>query len=188
MGPEKCPFCGQEIDTEATKCFFCGAELDVQSIENRLEQLHKEDDRKTGRKVRCPFVLQAVVIIILICVALFSGTSKRASKSIETRTTEDSSIRLNAKVTYTGAQFVISNNDSYDWMNVELQIRSETIGSNFNFRVSKISAGQTYTVRATEFSIEDGTHFNPYKMKPKRFRIWCESPNRENGSYSARWK
>lgn len=187
MGPEKCPFCGQEIDTEATKCFFCGAELDEETIENRLEQLHQEDDRKPARKARCPFVLEALVIIILICVILFSGTSNKKPKLLEA-STETSSVRLIAKVTYTGAQIVISNNDSYDWINVELQITSESPGSNFHLRVLKIPAGTTQTLRAAEFTMEDGTCFNPYTMKPKRFWISCETPNRVNGSYFAGWK
>lgn len=188
MGPEKCPFCGQEIDTEATKCFFCSADLDEQSVEHRLEQLHREYDKKTARKIKCPLILKALVIIILICIVLFAGTSKRKSNPVVTGTGEDASVRLNAKVIYTGAQFLISNNDSYDWTNVELQIGPETIGSDFNFRVPKISASQTYTVRATEFSTEDGKCFDPYKMKPKRFWIRCESPTGQNGSYFAGWK
>ena len=27
MGYMKCPFCGQEIDSEAKKCFFCDSDL-----------------------------------------------------------------------------------------------------------------------------------------------------------------
>jgi hypothetical protein len=187
MGPEKCPFCGQEIDAGATKCFFCSAELDEQSIEHRLEQLHQEEDRKI-RKIRGPLILQALVVIILICAALFFITSKRTYIFPRTPPTEDSSVRLNAKIIYTGAQFTISNNDSYDWSNVELQISSEAIGSDFNFRVPKISAGQSYTVHATKFAMKNGTNFDPYKMKPRRFRIRCESPNGENGSYFAKWE
>ncbi|OGP68655.1 MAG: hypothetical protein A2169_05330 [Deltaproteobacteria bacterium RBG_13_47_9] len=187
MGPEKCPFCGQEIDTEATKCFFCGAGLDEDSIENRLEQLHEENDRKPTRKVKCPLVLQALVITILICIVLFSGTSNNKPKLLEA-STEISSVRLNAKITYTGAQFVISNNDSYDWINVELQITSESPGRNFHLRASKIPAGTTHTLRAAEFTMKDGTCFNPYTMKPERFWISCETPHRENGSYFAGWK
>jgi hypothetical protein len=187
MGPEKCPFCGQEIDAGAIKCFFCSADLNEQSIEHRLEQLHQEEDKKI-RKISRQFILQALVIIIFICVAVFFVITRRTYIFPRTPPTMDSFVRLNAKVIYTGAQFTISNNDSYDWSNVELQISSEKIGSDFNFRVPKISAGQSYTVHATKFVMKNGDCFDPYKMKPRRFRIRCESPNGENGSYFAKWE
>lgn len=187
MGPEKCPFCGQEIDTEAVKCFFCGARLDEEAIEKRLGQLQVEDSNKSIHKARCPFALQFIVVI-LICIALLSGTSMRKSRSGEVKSSGDSNIRLNATVKFTGAQFVIYNNDSFDWTNVELQIMLETYGSNYNVKVPKIPAGKMQTIRATEFTKQDGSCFDPYKMKPKRFLIWCDTPTRENGSYFAGWK
>ncbi len=190
MGPEKCPFCGQEIDTESARCFFCGADLDETSVERRLEQLQTENNKKSALKARCPLVLKIAVVVILICIALFSSTSKRNPKSSEASLPEGSTsmVRLNAKVTFTGAKFIISNNDSFDWINVELRIMPETIGSNFSLRVLKIPAGEEQTVRAAEFTMHDGTNFNPYTMKPKRFWIWCDTPTRENGSYFAGWK
>lgn len=188
MGPEKCPFCGQEIDTEAAKCFFCGAELDEASVEKRIEQLEREDSKKPALKTKCPLVLQLIVFFILIFVALFSGTSKRKPESLEAGTSEQSAVRLNAKVTPSGSQFTIVNNDSFDWTNVELQIISKTAGSNFILNVPKIPSGETYTLRAAEFTMKDGTRFNPYTMKPDRFWIWCETPNTEKGSYVAGFK
>jgi hypothetical protein len=188
MGPEKCPFCGQEIDTEATKCFFCGAELDEASIERRLEQLLIEDNNKPTLKVRCPLALQVIVIIILICIALFSTTSKRKPTSTQEIFSRESTVRLNTNVSFTGSKFIISNNDPFDWTNVELKITSEASDSDFSHKVPKIPAGEIYSVRAAEFATKDGTSFNPYKMKPKRFRIWCDTPTRENGSYFAGWK
>jgi hypothetical protein len=73
MGTEKCPFCGQEIDADATRCFFCGSELDRESVDKRLEQLHKQDSSR--RKIHSPGALVAIVGIILVCVVLFRGTS-----------------------------------------------------------------------------------------------------------------
>jgi hypothetical protein len=187
MGPEKCPFCGQQIDTEAAKCFFCGEELDEASIERRLEQLSIEEHNKPDLKVKCPFALQVIVILILICIALLSSTSIQKPISTEPRFSPDSTVRLNTRVTFTGSKFIISNNDPFDWINVEFQITSEDYGENFSFKVTEIPAGQMYSVRAAEFAMKDGTNFNPYKMKPKRFQIWCDTPTRENGSYFAGW-
>lgn len=181
MGSENCPFCGQEIDTEATKCFFCGAGLDEESVDKRLEQLQQEDNKKTAHKIKCPLVLKVTVVGILICIAIFSSKSLRKSKSIE------SIVSLKAKVTFTGTQFVISNNDSFDWTDVELQVISDTISGDFSHRVPKIDAGKTHTIRAAEFTEKNGACFDPYSMKPKRFRIWCDTPTKETRSYYAVW-
>ncbi len=187
MGPEKCLFCGQEIDSEATKCFFCGAELDEDSIAKRLEQLQIEDSKATVEKVKCPFGLQ-VIVFVLICIALFSGKSVRKSGLSKAGPPEGSEIRLNAKVTFTGAQFVIYNNDTFDWTNVDFRLTLEDAGDNFNLSVPIIPAGKKRIVRASEFISKNGSRFNPYTMKPKRFLVWCEAQDRKNGTYFAGWK
>jgi len=131
--------------------------------------------------------LQFAVIIVLICIALFSGTSRRKPIFTKTRFSRESTVRLNTKVVFTGEKFIISNDDSFDWTDVELQITPETDESNFSLKVSKIPAGEKYSVSAAEFVTKDGSKFNPNEMKPKRFRIWCDTPTRVNGSYFAGW-
>lgn len=185
MGTEKCPFCGQEIDAQATRCFFCGSELDEESVEKRLEQLQRQQGTRSTRKVRSPVTLEVVAAIILICVALFHGSPRtKRSPSFE-GPSEGSTVHLNAKVAFAGARLIISNNDSFDWKNVELEIASETAGDYFGLKVPKISAGETHTARAAEFCTKDGTRFNPFTMKLQRFWIRCDTPNEESGSYIA---
>ena len=187
MGPEKCLFCGQEIDSEATKCFYCGAGLDDDTVAKRLEQLQIEDSKATVEKVRCPFCLQ-VIVFVLICIALFSGRSVRELGSSKAGPPEGSEVRLNAKVTFTGAQFVIYNNDTFDWTNVDFRLTLKDAGDSFNLSVPIISAGKKRIVRASEFISKDGARFNPYTMKPKRFLVWCEAQDRKSGTYFAGWK
>ena len=187
MGPEKCLFCGQEIDSDATKCFFCGAELEKDSIANRLEQLQIEDNKASVQKVTCPFGLQ-VIVFVLICIALFSGKSARKSGSSKAGPPEGSEVRLNARVTFTGSQFIIYNNDTFDWTNVDFQLTLKNIGNSFNLSVPIIPAGKKRIVRASEFTDKDGARFNPYTMKPKRFLVWCDTQDRKNGTYFAGWK
>jgi hypothetical protein len=187
MGPEKCPFCGQEIDAEATKCFFCGEELNEESVEKRLEELLSEDSKKSVLKSKNPPVLQLAVVVILICIALFSGTSKRKPTFNKAKFSSESTLRLNTKVVFTGTKFIISNNDKFDWTNVELQIVPETEGSNYSLKVGKIPTGEKYSVNAAEFASKEGSKFNPNEMKPKKIRIWCDTPTRVNGSYFAGW-
>lgn len=187
MGPEKCPFCGQEIDTEAAKCFFCGEELNEESVEKRLEELLTEDGKKPAQKPKNPPVLQLVVIVVLICIALFAGTSKKKTIFNKAKFSGESTVRLNTKVVFTGSNFIISNNDKFDWTNVELQIIPETEGSNYSLDVVKIPAGEKFSVNAGEFASKEGSNFNPNEMKPKKIRIWCDTPTQVNGSYFAGW-
>jgi hypothetical protein len=185
MGPEKCPFCGQEIDSDAARCFFCGAELDEEDVEQRLEQLEIEDSKTTRRK-KFPLVLW-IVVFVLICIVLFSGASVKRSKSTKAISSGESTIRLNAAVTFTGTQFIIYNRDSFDWTNVALRITREAISSDYNISMPIITAGEKRTVRASEFSDKDGSFFNPYTMKPHRFQIQCDTETGKNGTYSAVW-
>ena len=188
MGTEKCPFCGQEIDAEATRCFFCGAKLDEDSVEKRLEQLYIQEDRRLIRRVGKPLVLKVVVVLILIYVVLFHGEPAGKRSPAVIGPPESSTIHLNAKVSFAGAQFIISNNDSFAWENVKLEITTGASGEPFGLSVPKISAGQTYAAEAAEFQRKVGTRFDPVSTRPQKLWIRCDTPEKENGSYVAGWE
>ena len=185
MGPEKCPFCGQEIDTEAIKCFFCGSSLDHNSVESRLDQLHKQEDIKHNSRSKSSFAVKIFVFIILVFTVLFVSKSKIKPSLTEAVPTQGSTILLNAEVTLSGSHFIITNNDSFDWINVELQIISDYVGNDFVTMIPKISAGRKLSVRAAEFTQKDGVCFDPYTMKSQSFRIRCNTSTKENGTYYA---
>ena len=187
MGPEKCPFCGQEIDSAATKCFFCGAVLNEESVHKRLEQLHIQDVQ-VARRARNPHLIKVIVVLILGGVVFFYGTSGRKRISDVDSLARTSTVKLTAKVVYPGARFIISNNDSFDWENVKLELISETTEDRFSLRVPNILAGQTYTVAAAEFLKDDGIRFNPSTMKPKEILILCDTLTGKSGSYLTNWK
>jgi hypothetical protein len=187
MAIEKCPFCGQEIDSAAIRCFFCGAELSEESVHKRLEQLHEQDIR-LAHGIRKPVAAGIIVVIILIYIIFFYDISGKKRMPVIDNPSQRLTVRLKAKVTFHGERFVIYNNDLFDWSNVRFEIMPESTEDRFGLRVPTISAGQTYTAAAAEFFKEDGTCFNPYKMKPKKFRIQCETPTKESGSYQASLK
>jgi len=187
MGTEKCPFCGQEIDAEATRCFFCGVELNEESVHKRLEQLHERDAQLT-RKISKPAAIAALIVIIVITIVFFPNTAGRKRTPVIDSPYQRQIVRLKSKVIFSGETFVISNNDSFDWSNVKLEIMPESTEDRFRLKVPIVSAGEQYTADAAEFSREDGTSFNPYKMKPKKFWIFCETPTKESGIYRASWK
>lgn len=181
MGTEKCPFCGQEIDAAATKCFFCGAVLDEKSVHNRLEQLHDQDIR-SSRRIHKHHLVKAIVILILATIVLFYGKSGRKHSSDTGSSPQPSAVNLNAKVDYRGEVFIISNNDSFEWKNVNLEIVPESKEDRFRLRITNISAGESYSAKVTEFLNDAGIRFNPDKIKMGEFWIKCDTST-GNGSY-----
>jgi len=187
MGTEKCPFCGQEIDAAATRCFFCGAELNEDSVHKRLEQLHIQDI-KAARRIHKPLLIKVIIILILAGVVFFYGTSSKKRTSGIDISGRTSTVKLSAKVAFPGARFIISNNDSFDWKNVKLEIIPESMEERFSLSIPIILSGETYKADTTKFLNNDGTHFDPDKMKPQEFWILCDTPTRVSGSYLADWK
>ena len=185
MGTEKCPFCGQEIDAAAKRCFFCGAELNEESVHKRLEQLHVQDIQ-AARRIHKPLLIKVIVVVIFIGVVFFYGTSGRKHTS-DVNTGQSSTVKLNAKVVFSGAQFVISNNDSFDWKNVRMEIVPDSTKERFSLSVSTILSGETYTAEARKFIGSDGIHFSPDKTKSGNFRIFCDTINGGSGSYLTDW-
>jgi len=188
MGPEKCPFCEQEIYTEATKCFFCGASLDHKSVENRLDILSREEEIKHINRVKIPLAVKIIVFIIMVFTILFLGTSKIKPSLTNSVSAQGTTVSINAEVTLSGSLFIITNNDSFDWTNVELQIISDYIGNSFVTVIPKISKGQKLSISVTDFTKKDGTRFNPYTMKSQGFQIICDTPMKKNISYHAGFK
>lgn len=188
MGTEKCPFCGQEIDTEATRCFFCGANLDEESVEKRLEQLYLQQDRRFARNIGSSLLPKVIAVLILIYIVLFHGEPPGKRSRPVIGPPESPVVRLNAKVAIAGRQLVVSNNDSFDWENVKMEIASGVPHDPFVLSIPKISAGQSYTLEAEEFRRKDGARLDPSLAKPQRVWIRCETPKKESGFYMAGWE
>ena len=175
-----CPECNNEISSKAEACPKCGYSQ------------KKRTDKKQG--VGCGTGC-LVVIIFFIIVGIIgslsddSGSSSSSSGSGGSRSSSSSSsiVDLNASVSFSGSQFVIVNNDSFDWTNVKLEINPKTFSSGYVLKTDRMSAGETYTVGAMQFAKSDGEKFNPFTHKALKFSIWCDTP-KGNGSYYGSWE
>jgi len=143
------------------------------------EKLKKEVQSKTNKQAGIGCL---VVIAIIVIYSIISST-KSGSKS---STPSPQDIHLNASVSFTGTQFIIQNNDSFNWTGVKLEINSGLIRSGYSLNVALIEAAQTYTVGALQFAKSDGTRFNPFSMKPQGIFISASTP-RGTGYYSGKW-
>lgn len=106
--------------------------------------------------------------------------AKRKSTPVRSSTAPE---KLDASVSFTGTQFVITNENTYDWTDVKLEINYGVVSSGFVLRVARLQAGQKYQVGAAQFTKSDGERFNPFTHKPLKFAIFCKQ-----GDYIGGWK
>ena len=122
------------------------------------------------------------VIGLLLALIMATGTDDTGTQSGGGSGTVD----LHAAVSFSGAQFVISNNDDFDWTEVKLEVNSHGFTSGYTLHATRIAALETYTVGAMQFANSDGERFNPFTHKPQTFSVWCDTPNGK-GSYYGGW-
>lgn len=95
-------------------------------------------------------------------------------------------IDLKASVSFTGTQFVIKNQDTFDWRNVKLDLNPGTFSSGYVLNAGRMEAGETYTVGAMQFAKSDGEKFNPFSHKPQKLSISGDTPSGK-GYYTGTW-
>ena len=93
---------------------------------------------------------------------------------------------LKPSVSFTGTQFILANNDNFDWTNVKFEVNSGILKGGFVLTTQRIVAGETYTVGAMQFTKGDGTRLNPFTMKPQNLSIWCDTP-KGKGFWYGEW-
>lgn len=84
---------------------------------------------------------------------------------------------IHAAVRFTGTQFIIINNDAFDWTDVKMEINGGVFSGGYELKHPRIKAKETYTVGALQFANSDGIRFNPFQMKPKKFSICGQTPD-----------
>ena len=130
------------------------------------------------KKSGCSGVFLTLVIVVAIVIVVFIVIFSNSDSSDD----EDSTPTLNAQVRFTGTQFVIKNNDTFDWRDVKLEVNPRGLRSGYVLRVALMEAGEEYSVGAMQFAKKDGEKFNPFTHKAQSFSIFCSK-----GSYYGQW-
>jgi hypothetical protein len=131
-------------------------------------------------------LISLLITGIFLLFAYSSSESENKSKT-ESKT-ESTTVELNADVRFDGAQFIISNEDYFDWKNVRLEINSSGLRSGYIYRADLIKSNTTYTIGALQFAKKDGERFNPFQSKPLNFSIICELSGGKSGIYYGGWE
>ncbi|UCG94449.1 MAG: hypothetical protein JSW13_01435 [Candidatus Aerophobus sp.] len=144
----------------------------------RLEAQEKAKKELKAKKTKQGWLGCLGLIAVIFIIALIGGlfTSGDKTKKSSSTSTSSSTIDLKASVKFDGTQFVISNNDNFDWTNVKLEVNSGLLRGGFVLKAQRMSAGEIYTVGAMQFAKGDGTRFNPFTTKAQKFSIWCDTP------------
>lgn len=202
----KCPLCGFENEEGSKFCKNCNEPLYDPDINNtnretdrkkqieeeekiraearaRAEKEVKEKKQKEDQKNKGIGCLVLIGLVIIFYFVIFGGGG--GDKEEET---ESSLVHLNASVSFTGTQFVIVNDDNYDWVDIKMEVNGSLLKSGFILKTNRMEAGETYTVGALQFAKNDGTRFNPTVYKPKSFTISCDTPDGENAFWSGGWE
>ena len=144
----------------------------------KQESSNKEKEEGKAMKKKSSLGISCLVflgLVIIVCFIIFnsSPSQKTQPSSIET---QPSSIVLNVSVNFTGTQFIIKNNDNFDWLNIVMEVDGSLLKGGFILTTDRMKAGKTYTVGALQFvNIEDGTRFDPFTFKPQKFGISCDT-------------
>jgi len=132
-------------------------------------------------------ILICVVFLLFAVSSVETSEESESSKENESSTPEPTTIDLDATVKFDGTQFIITNNDYFDWENVKLEINSRGLRSGYIYNAGKLESGTTYTVGAMQFAKKDGERFNPFTMKALNFSVWCDLSGGKNGLYYGTW-
>ena len=167
----KCQSCGQAISRAAKSCPHCG-----------------RPDPSTSDAAK---IAGGIVIAGLICglVALcwFSDIGGCSSGPSSYTPPASKSVSLNAAVSFTGSQFVVTNADAFAWRNVTLNINSGILSSGYTYKTARLDPASMYTVGAMQFADGHGVRFDPVTMKPLTFGISADTPG-GRGHYGAEFK
>jgi hypothetical protein len=125
------------------------------------------------------------VFLILAVASVDTDTGESTPSSTRERApSKPARPDLDASVVFTGTQFVIGNNNNFDWTNVKIEINSGLIRGGYILRTNRIEANSVYTVGAAQFAKTDGERFNPFSHKVMNVTITCD----DGGFYYAEWK
>ena len=199
----KCPLCGFENEEGSKFCKNCSEPLSKLKIskdnpyfkktKNRIEKEEKiraeaklkaeKDIKQKEQKKQGMGFLIFLGLIIIFAFIIFSGGDGENEKE-----SQPSSIYLNASVRFTGTQFIIENNDNFDWLNVKMEVNGSFLKSGFILKTDRMKAGETYTVGTLQFAKKDGTRFNPVTYKPQKFDISCDTLKGEDAFWAGGWE
>lgn len=128
-------------------------------------------------------LLAAMAIILLVVSVTGCGGSKTDTNTKTQTTTAD----LKASVKLIGGTTMeITNNDTFEWTSVKFEVNGQGLKSGYTYNLASVKPGATVKAPLNQFTLGNGTRFNPVTTKPLNFSIWCKT-SRGNGWWYGAW-
>ena len=127
-------------------------------------------------------LLFGIALVVVVGVIVGGVWLSIHSSSPGTNESASDTKTLRAYVGFMSTQIKITNNDTFDWTNVEMEINAGLIRGGCVLIIPRIEAGGKYSVGVMQFAKSDGTRFNPLEAKVLKFSIVSRDANsRSNG-------
>lgn len=137
-----------------------------------------------------------IIIVIIVFIWLFpndcsssssssSGSNSSSSSSSSSNSSSDNWIDLDVSVYDEGTQLSITNNDTFSYRNLRIEINppSNIFKSGYVYSTSLLSSGKTIFVGYGNFTKPDGEKFNPFAYKVQKVYITCDLSSGKEGMY-----
>lgn len=123
--------------------------------------------------------MKRFLIILLVLLSIFCASCKTPPSPTD--------VFLNAIGIRTGDQFILTNEDDFDWTNIRIELNKKESESGYIYKVSKIKSGSTCFLSLMSFTRSDGRRFNPYTTELINIYIQCDTPE-GRGYYTGIWE
>jgi hypothetical protein len=147
----------------------------IEEEEEYRAQLRSEKSGSEKKKTHPVTGCIAALILIFLGIVILIGIFSPSSTSTNTKPSEPQIKRkteFKAEVTFTGAEFIVTNADDYDCIGSWMSVNNDYWLKGYN-----LEKGQTYTFGAGEFTEDDNKRFNPFTIKPTSFSVICRGNN-----------
>lgn len=134
----------------------------------------------TNKKVGCLVLFGIFLFVVILAGIIALAPEEKTEAPSET-------ITLRTQVKFDGAQFIITNQDSFDWTHVKMEVNAGLLTGGYILKTGRMESWNTYTVGALQFAKSDGTRLNPFTTKPQKLSIWCDVPG-GNGFWYGEWE
>lgn len=181
-----CSECGKSVSDLAAACVHCGNPHLLSKAVGDSTPDTQTDEKRPWYSRRYNVGAGAGCLVIGIMVAIFIASLMSFDRDETVFARQTPTPDLSAKVDFTGAQFVITNSDSYDWTNCDFRINRRLPGGGYRANSVRIAARSSIAVGAMNFARSGGERFDPFRMRPNSFSIACDTPQGRR-SYFGQW-